>query len=130
MIPMARKKRVARLLPELIETVERLAIDFDKIPEDRKKLLLELAHFIDEKNRDPQPVSLNFICTHNSRRSHMAQLWAQASAFYYDVSGITSYSGGTEATAFNPRAVEAMRIVGFQIAKTSHGANPLYEVIF
>ncbi|MEX2231395.1 MAG: protein-tyrosine-phosphatase [Cyclobacteriaceae bacterium] len=130
MIPNESKKGVGTLLLALMGTVERIRRDFDKIPEDRKNLLSELADFIGEKVRVGQPVSLNFICTHNSRRSHMAQLWAQAAAYHYGVRGVTCYSGGTEATAFNPRAVEAMRNVGFQITKTSDGANPSYEVIY
>ena len=71
-----------------------------------------------------------FICTHNSRRSHIAQIWAQAAAAYYGIENFVSYSGGTEATAFNPRAVKAMREAGFNIEATSGGTNPHYEVRF
>jgi protein-tyrosine-phosphatase len=72
---------------------------------------------------------LNFICTHNSRRSHLAQLWAQAAAVYYNIANVTCYSGGTEATAFNPRAVKAMREAGFDIAVEKDGTNPIYQVV-
>jgi arsenate reductase len=73
---------------------------------------------------------LNFICTHNSRRSHIAQLWGQAAASYYGVKDVFCFSGGTEATAFNPRAVKAMQSVGFDIQKIKEGENPVYEVRF
>ena len=60
----------------------------------------------------------------------MAQLWAQAAAHYYKVPGIYCFSGGTEATAFNPRAVDTMKKVGFQVERISEGKNPIYNVEF
>jgi arsenate reductase len=72
----------------------------------------------------------DFICTHNSRRSHIAQLWAQAVATYYRVENVQCFSGGTEATAFNPRAVKAMKEIGFRIKQLDESSNPKYEVSF
>lgn len=60
----------------------------------------------------------------------MAQLWARAASHYYGLPGIGCFSGGTEATAFNPRAVKAMEDVGFKIEKKSTADNPVYEVHF
>ena len=74
------------------------------------------------------PVYLNFICTHNSRRSHLSQIWAQAAAYYYSVPEVFCFSGGTEATAFNPRAVRAMQQAGFTIVIADDGTNPVYDV--
>ena len=116
------------LLPDLNHFVNQLTSDFDLISPERKKKLLELTQFIQTKIDSGQKVYLNFICTHNSRRSHLSQLWAQAAAHYYGVNGVTCYSGGTEATAFNPRAVKAMQEAGFSIIKTKDGENPVYEV--
>lgn len=107
--------------------VEKLTLQFGQIPTERRELLMELTNFIQQSPKG-QSVYLNFICTHNSRRSHMAQLWAQAAACHFDVKEIVCLSGGTEATAFNPRAVKAMQDVGFQISITKNGDNPLYEV--
>jgi arsenate reductase len=90
---------------------------------------MELTRFI-QQSPAGQPVYLNFICTHNSRRSHIAQLWAQASADYFGVKDIICLSGGTEATAFNPRAVKAMQEVGFQITIEIPGDNPVYHVSY
>lgn len=56
-----------------------------------------------------------FVCTHNSRRSHMAQLLGAVAASRAGVPART-FSGGTEATAFNPRAIAALSRAGFQIA--------------
>jgi arsenate reductase (thioredoxin) len=89
-----------------------------------------LTQFVQEKINARQPVYLNFICTHNSRRSHLSQLWAQAAAYYYGIDDVACFSGGTEATAFNSRAVNAMQDAGFEITKTKEGENPVYEVRF
>ena len=84
--------------------------------EDRKILLNELAIYIKETLTTKKEVQLVFICTHNSRRSHMAQIWAQTAAFYYDIRNIHTYSGGTQKTAFNSSAVKALQEVGFKIS--------------
>lgn len=74
--------------------------------------------------------NLTFICTHNSRRSHMSQIWAQTAASYYGLDHVNAFSGGTEATACNCRTVAAMRRAGFSIVKTTEGGNPVYLVQF
>ena len=68
------------------------------------------------------------ICTHNSRRSHMGQLWLLAASVYYDIAQVETFSGGTEGTAFNPRAVAAMQRAGFEIEKMDENDNPKYKV--
>ncbi|MDO1445514.1 protein-tyrosine-phosphatase [Rhodocytophaga aerolata] len=104
--------------------------EFDQIPEERKELLTELSEYIQAKTQENKRVKLTFICTHNSRRSHISQIWAQTAAYYYGLQGVETYSGGTEATAFNPRAVKAMAKVGFQINKSGEEKNPIYQVKF
>ena len=122
------KERKATLYTRIVKTIEGYTEEFDKIPERRKKALKKLALFVEEKVNADEKAELVFICTHNSRRSHISQIWAQAAAAYYEIPKVISCSGGTEATAFNPRAVKAMEAVGFKISKTSEGTNPLYEV--
>lgn len=122
------KKRA--LLPALRVTLEQLTKEFNQIPSHRKETLKEVAQFIQYKNTVRQKVYLNFICTHNSRRSQISQLWAQTAAYYYGIPGVECFSGGTESTAFNPRAVKAMQEAGFNITKTKEGDNPVYEVHF
>lgn len=118
------------LLAPLNATQEQLTRESDQISLERKDLLNGLTQFIQKKVNAKQKVYLNFICTHNSRRSHLAQLWAQAAAHYYNIPDVESFSGGTEATAFNPRAVKAMQDAGFNITKKKDGDNPVYEVSF
>jgi len=108
-----------------IKTYEK---EFDQISEERKAPLKKLALFIQTKIKAGEKAELIYICTHNSRRSHMAQIWAQTAAAYYGLHNIVVFSGGTEVSAFNPRAVTAMEDVGFKITKKTDGSNPSYEV--
>lgn len=110
------------------KNIEALVKEFDQIPEERKIALSKLSVFIQSKVKAGETAAVTFICTHNSRRSHISQIWAQTAAAYYGVKNVIAYSGGTEATAFNPRAVKVMQELGFRITKTSEGSNPLYEV--
>lgn len=123
-------KAINQLLSPLQVTTEKLVKQFGNISVERRELLRQLASFVEKRVQTGQTVYLNFICTHNSRRSHLSQLWAQAAAHYYGIPNVQSYSGGTEATAFNPRAVKAMSQAGFDIIKIKDGDNPRYEVRF
>lgn len=117
------------LFPELEGAIDRCLGD-GEIHEERRMLLERISDFVVAELADGQPARLVFICTHNSRRSHLAQLWAQVAARVYGVTGVETYSGGTDATAFNPRAVAALRRAGFLIEPFTDGANPIYEVGF
>ncbi|MCB0748015.1 MAG: protein-tyrosine-phosphatase [Ignavibacteriae bacterium] len=105
-----------------------VSYEFDKISLERKQLLESFAEFISNKNEKDEEVNLIFICTHNSRRSQFAQVWAKTSAEYYGIKNINSFSGGTEATAFNLRAVNALGKVGFEINKSDENENPIYSI--
>lgn len=118
----------SEILKPIREKIQQFELGYSLIPEGRKQILKQLAAFVEKKAG--AKAELNFICTHNSRRSHISQLWAQAAVAYYGVAHVFCYSGGTEATAFNPRAVNAMRDVGFTIIKTDESENPRYEVHF
>mgnify|MGYP003109943893 CR=1 FL=1 len=117
---------------ELFEKVEKniSALELNSLPEERKKVLQSLVAYIQEKTTSGQPVRLNFICTHNSRRSHLAQVWAQAMATHYNIPNVNCYSGGTEATALFPVAVQTMEEQGFVIAQLSKEKNPVYSIKF
>lgn len=115
------------LLESVQQLTETLLAEATLIPEDRKKLLNQLTNYLVQKLAENQPIALNFICTHNSRRSHLGQIWAATAAAYFGLTAITTYSGGTESTAFNPRAVAALERAGFQIEDPG-GENPHYRV--
>lgn len=110
----------------LNSTIE--ALDLSTLSKDRKNILDLLVAFVQEKRTAQVPVKLHFICTHNSRRSHLSQIWAQAMAAYYNVPNVLSYSGGTEATALYPMVVKTLAKQGFEIHPVSEGVNPVYSI--
>lgn len=112
----------------LIGYIEKAIADTASIPEERKQELQNIASYVRSKLDSGTNAELVFICTHNSRRSHMSQIWAQAAAVYFNLQGVKAYSGGTEATAFNPRAVKALVNAGFIIKKEDENNNPVYKV--
>jgi arsenate reductase (thioredoxin) len=122
--------RQPNLFRRLALFVSEVRVEMDAISAERKAVLELIAEFIRERTSDGEAAKLVFICTHNSRRSQMAQIWARAAAHVFDVPGVETYSGGTEATAFNPRAVAAMRRAGFRIDVPDGGDNPVYRVRF
>lgn len=113
---------------ELKKKLENLEYNFDQISAPRKEQLRELSSYIQKKYEAEETPQINVICTHNSRRSHLAQLWLLAGASYYQLPPILAFSGGTEATAFHPNAVAAMQKQGFLISLITAGDNPVYEV--
>lgn len=118
------------LLPELHRYVDEHVLPaMAAIPAERREGLDMLADFVKERAASGANAELTFICTHNSRRSHLSQLWAATAAWYYALDHVRTHSGGTEATAFNPRAVAAVERAGFHVVKPS-GKNPRYEVGF
>jgi len=110
--------------------IEASIAQFDTISEERKALLAQISSYISAQIAKQEPVRLVYICTHNSRRSHYGQIWAGVAAAYYGIPHVETYSGGTEETAFNERAVAASERLGFNIEKTTEGANPIYQVYF
>ncbi|WAC14167.1 protein-tyrosine-phosphatase [Dyadobacter pollutisoli] len=118
------------LNPKLSAYINTIKEDFSKIPKDRLAELDKIAQFIEKQVKAAQPAQLTYICTHNSRRSHFGQIWAATAAAYYDIPNVKAYSGGTEATAFNERAVAACVRAGFDVAKISEGKNPVYHVSY
>ena len=114
------------LFPEIVTTIEGLSTA--SISEERKAVLQPLADYIQSKASIKEAIRLNFICTHNSRRSHLSQVWAQAMAGYFDISNVSCYSGGTEATALFPMAAQTLEGAGFQILVMSPSENPVYSI--
>jgi arsenate reductase (thioredoxin) len=119
---------INEVLPAVDRTIKNLIAEFDLIPQERKPIIQQLTDFVTQKHSAGEKALLNFICTHNSRRSHISQIWAQTAAHYYGIKNTETFSGGTEATAFNPRAVIAVRQAGFEVATKKDGQNPVYEV--
>ncbi len=113
----------------LTENIEELQAQEPTIKEERKKILKDLAQSIADQLAQGQEAKIIFVCTHNSRRSQLAELWLRVAAVYFGLAGINTFSGGTEATAFNPRMVQALERAGFSlIGEEGETMNPRYTV--
>ncbi|SHG73991.1 arsenate reductase [Flavobacterium fluvii] len=114
------------LFPEIENVINTL--NLESISDKRKVVLQSLVDFIQGKASNQQEIRLNLICTHNSRRSHLSQVWAQTAAAHYGVKNVFCYSGGTEATAMFPMAAKTLVKQGFQIKTIALGNNPVYAI--
>ena len=100
------------------------------ISDERKVVLLPLVNYIQEKVNAGESIRLHFICTHNSRRSHLSQIWAQTMAYHVGLKNVSCYSGGTEATAIFIKVLETLTSQGFQVLRLSGNENPVVAVKF
>ncbi|MEN8966536.1 MAG: protein-tyrosine-phosphatase [Polaribacter sp.] len=103
-------------------------LNTETISSERKTVLQPLIDFIQKKVRENLEIRINFICTHNSRRSHLSQVWAQTMANYFNIKNVSCYSGGTESTALFPMVAKTLQNSGFQIKKISEEKNPIYSI--
>lgn len=117
------KSKVAAYLKDIEKS-------FENISTERKEELEKIAAYVHSKTGKGEVAALTFICTHNSRRSHFAQIWAAVASAYYKIPFVQTFSGGTEATAFNPRSVAALERAGFEITKKDESKNPKYDVYY
>ncbi|AEL25767.1 arsenate-mycothiol transferase ArsC [Cyclobacterium marinum] len=115
-----------QLFPEIITTIRNLKPK--NITAERKLILKPLIDFIQAKVESQQEIRLNFICTHNSRRSHLSQVWAQVMAYNFKINNLYCYSGGTEATALFPKVAETLQKSGLLIQNLSEQENPVYGI--
>jgi arsenate reductase len=112
---------------KLIEIINN-KIDVQSISEERKAVLQPLIDFIQQKVNDRQDININFICTHNSRRSHLSQVWAQVASAHFNIPNVHCYSGGTEETSLFPKVAETLTEQGFNIFKIADTNNPVYAI--
>lgn len=110
----------------LANTIEKL--NTKTIDEERQSTLKPLKDYIQQKFDKKQEININFICTHNSRRSHLAQIWAQAASAYFNIPQVNCYSGGTEETELFPKISETLVNQGFTIIKIGDHDNPVYAI--
>lgn len=118
------------MFPAVDQYIASRVAEFDQIPPERKAQLRKLSLYVQGRVKAGEPVRLTFICTHNSRRSHLSQIWAATAAAHYGVPGVETFSGGTEATAFNPRAIAVVERAGFEVDARDESKNPKQAVRF
>lgn len=121
---------IMNFFEKLFDYIQDRTQEFDQISEDRKTLLSGISDYVRKKIENGEQAQLVCICTHNSRRSHFAQIWSQVAALHFGYTQVKTYSGGTEATAFNPSAVNAVLQSGFVVDVKEEGKNPVYLVKF
>lgn len=109
---------------------DNLTKEFDQIPTSRKLLLDKIIHYINLKRKQKQNINLVYICTHNSRRSHFGQVWAHIASVYYNIANLHSFSGGTETTAFNTNAINALSRIGFVIKPLTEEKNTIFRLYY
>ena len=114
------------LFSEIENVIKNLNIE--NITAERKETLQPLVDFIQTKATNQQEIRLNLICTHNSRRSHLSQVWSQTASAYFNIKNVSCYSGGTEATAMFPMVAKTLENQGFIIKTISEGSNPVYTI--
>lgn len=117
------------IYPNLENYLEALRQETDHIPPQRRQTLRRLGTYLREQLDRSGRARLTFICTHNSRRSHLAQVWLATLAAHFGYDGIETYSGGTAVTACNPRTVAALERAGFRVEDPG-GDNPRYRIHF
>ena len=101
---------------------------FNKIEDERVVILDSIVKFLAEKVKSRGSASIQFICTHNSRRSQLSQVWMEAAMTHYAMNDVQVFSGGTEVTAFHANALNALANVGMKIIPLSEGANPVNAI--
>ncbi len=116
------------MIPLIKTFCDNLTKEFETIPDNRKEILAKITEYIATKMKENKPINLVYICTHNSRRSHFGQIWAHVAASYYGIKNVSTFSGGTEATAFNINAINALKKVGFHVKPITNDKNTTYHV--
>lgn len=106
------------------------SLDISSIHEERLAQLDVLVHAIRESQKEFSEVQLNFICTHNSRRSHIAQIWASILADFYSIEAVSTYSGGTEATKVYRSVLSSAENIGLIVHLIQEGKNPHFSIHF
>ncbi len=95
---------------------------------DRKSLLLSISKYIRKKSINKNKVNLLFVCTHNSRRSQLAQVWSYVSSRYYKLNNIMTFSGGTEVSKFNLNAIDSLKRAGLEVKKNNEREKIFYLI--
>jgi arsenate reductase len=121
-------KKKMELLANLQSYCATLPTEFNQISEERKLELLEISDFVTEKRSAHLAANLNFVCTSNSRRSHLAQIWAQTASMFYGIDSVWTFSGGTEETRVHKNTIAALGRSGMEVVSNQQSDNPIWLV--
>ena len=73
-------------------------------------------------------VSVVAVCTHNSRRSQLAEVWLAVASAAAGLGGVSVCSGGSDPVAVAPGAIAVLRERGFRVEADTADANPRLRV--
>ena len=108
------------------QLIRKMATEEENISKARKNALAHLADTLVDKHKK-ESFPLIFICTHNSRRSIVAEVWASVLADHYQLP-VKAYSGGTEVTAVHQNTLDCLGNIGFRIVKQNNRQNPKVQI--
>ena len=117
-----------KLYPILHNYVRNLYDHYEAIPEDRRRILEELASYIRGNIQTNAKTELLFIGTNNSTRTQFARIWAETAAYYYRIDGLSFFSGGTSPGPIDTPTILALEDAGFIIYKIENGNSLYYEI--
>ena len=116
------------LYPILFNYAKNLYPEYKKIPEERRRVLEEIADYIYGAIQIDKEARIILIGSNNATRSILAEAWASAAAQYYNVRNIRLYSGGTDISHVAPFALKALEKAGFIVYRITDTDNPHYEI--
>ena len=112
----------------LKEYINNIIISLEDNLKVRTSSLMSVSKYIRKKSINKNKVNLVFICTHNSRRSQLAQVWAYVASRYYKLDYIVTFSGGTEVSKFNLNAISSLKRAGLEVKKFNN-QKPFFYLV-
>ena len=122
------QKGLNRLYPILHNYARNLYPDYNSIPEERKRIIEELASYIRGNIQTGVKTELLFVGTNNSTRSQFAYVWAITAAYYYGVKNLSFFSGGTSPSPIDMHTLLALEDAGFIAYKLNQNGETSYEI--
>lgn len=120
-------KEVRLFNEDLMKYCGSVEAEFNHIPDSSKMKLIEAGKYIISRLEEGNEARISFVCEHNSRMSHLGQIWTRMATLYYEIENIESFSGGTTPTYVNHRILNALDHTGFKISETGMaGHGPKY----
>jgi hypothetical protein len=113
---------------ELQRYTDNLVENLDKVPKQRELMLSEISKSMSTDYLENKTGKVLFVCTHNSRRSQIAEVWFKYATLYFGIQHFEAYSGGIEETAFNERAIKALERAGFTTHYVRKVENPVVSI--
>lgn len=89
---------------------------------------IEISNCILAAQQANKPLNLNFVCTHNSRRSQFSQVWAYTLSHYFGMTELLTFSSGTESTSVYRSVIDSLSNHGFKTKKLVSSENPKYSI--